>query len=106
MFKILWIDPCHYFSSPVLSWGAMLKTTDVELEKISDIDKHLYIEKGSRGGISYISKRYSKANNKYLNDYGPKKASTFITYHDMNNLYGLAMSEYLPYGGFRWLKKC
>ena len=22
----------------------------------------------------------------------------------MNNLYGWAMSEYLPYGGFKWLK--
>ena len=22
----------------------------------------------------------------------------------MNNLYGLGLSEYLPYGGFKWLK--
>ena len=43
-------------------------------------------------------------NNKYTNDYDPKKPSTFITYLDMNNLYGWAMSEYLPYGGFKWLK--
>ena len=39
-----------------------------------------------------------------MNDYGPKKPSTFITYLDMNNLYGWAMSEYLLYGGFKWLK--
>ena len=58
------LDPCHYFSSPALSWDAMLKMTDAKLEKISDIDKHLFIEKGLRGGISYISKRYTKANNK------------------------------------------
>ena len=57
-----------------------------------------------RGGISYIAKRYAKTNNKYMNDYEPKKPSTFIAYLDMNNLYGWAMSEYLPYGGFKWLK--
>ena len=82
----------------------MLKMTSVKLEKISDIDKYLFIEKGLRGGISYIAKRYAKANNKYMNDYDPKKQSTFISYLDMNNLYGWAMSEYLPYGGFKWLK--
>ena len=82
----------------------MLKMTDVKLEKISDIDKYLFIEKGLRGGISYIAKRYAKANNKYMNDYDPKKQSTFISYLDMNNLYGWAMSEYLPYEGFKWLK--
>ena len=43
------LDPCHYFSSPRLRWDAMLKKTKIELEKISDIDKHLYIEKGTRG---------------------------------------------------------
>ena len=82
----------------------MLKMTAKKLEKISDIDKYLFIEKGLRGGVSYIAKRYAKANNKYTNDYDPKKPSTFITYLDMNNLYGWAMSEYLPYGGFEWLK--
>ena len=102
--KYYGLDPCHYFSSPGLSWDAMLKMTDVELEKISDIDKYLFIQKGSRGGISYIAKRYAKASNKYMNDYDPKKPLIFISYLDMNNLYGWAMSEYLPYGGFKLLK--
>ena len=83
----------------------MLEMTDMELEKILDIDKHLFIEKVLRGGISCIDKRYAKANNKYINDYDPKKPSTFITYLDMNNLYGWRMSEYLPYEGLKWLKK-
>ena len=98
------LDPCHYFSSPGLSWHAMLKMTEIELEKISDIDKYLFIEKGLRGGISYIVKRYAKANNNYINDYDPKKTSTFISHLDMNNLYGWAMSEYLPYEELKWLK--
>ena len=102
--KFYGLDPCHYFSRPGLSWNAMLKMTGIKLEKISDIDKYLFIEKGLSGGISYIAKRYAKANNKYMNDYDPKKPSTFISYLDMNNLYGWAMSEYLSYEGFKWLK--
>ena len=80
----------------------MLKMTGVKLEKILDIDKYLFIEKGLRGGISYIAKRYAKTNNKYMNDYDPKKQSTFISYLDMNNLYRCAMSEYLAFEGFEW----
>ena len=101
--KYYGLDTCHYFSSPGLIWDAILKMTDAKLEKISDISKYLFIEKGSRAGV-YIAKRYAKANNKYMNDYDPKKQSTFISYLDMNNLYGWAMSEYLPYERFKWLK--
>ena len=54
------LDVCHYFSSPGLSWDAMLKMSGIKLEKVSNIDVHLFLEKGMRGGISYISKRYSK----------------------------------------------
>ena len=67
------LDPCDYFSSPGPSWDAVLKMTGVKLEKISDIDKYLFIEKGLRGGISYTAKRYAKATNKFMNDYDPKK---------------------------------
>ena len=98
------LDPCHYFSAPGLSFDAMLKMTSVKLEKISDIDIYLFIEKGLRGGISYIAKRYAKANNKYMCDYDSNKQSTFIIYLDKNNLFGWSMSKYLPYGEFEWLK--
>ena len=64
----------------------------------------MFIEKGSRGGVSCIAKRYVKANDKYMCDYDWNKQSTFIAYLDKNNLYGWAMSEYLPYGEFEWLK--
>ena len=102
--KLYRLDPCHYFSSPGLSWDAMLKMTSVKLEKISDIGKYLFIEKGLRGGISYIAKRYAKANNKYMKNYDPTKPSIYIPYLGMNNLYGCEMNDYLPYGGFKWLK--
>ena len=77
------LDPCHYFSSPGLAWDAMLKMAGIKLEK------------GMRGGVSYISKRY-----------GISDENTNIMYWDMNNLFGTVMSfDYLPYGGFRWLSK-
>ena len=98
------LDPYHCFSAPGLSWDAILKMTEVELEKNSDPDTHLFIEKGMRGGISYVSKRYSKANNKYCPYYDKEKPKSFIIYLDMNNLYGHVMSQYLPYGGFKWIK--
>ena len=71
----------------------MLKMTGVKLEKISDIDQYLFIEKGTRGGVSYIAKRYAEANNKYMCDYELNKQSTFITYLDKNKLYGCTMSD-------------
>ena len=72
--KFYGLDPCHYFSSPVLSWDAMLKMTEIELEKISDIDKYVFTQKGLRGGISYIAKRYAEANNKYMKVYDSKES--------------------------------
>ena len=67
-------------------------------------DKYLFIEKGLRRGISYIAKTYSKANNEYCPDYHKNKPSTFISYLQMNNLYGCAMNEHLSYCGFEWLE--
>ena len=99
------LDPCHYFSSPGLSWDAMLNMTRIKLELISDIDMHLFIEKGMRSGISYIAKRHSKANNKYMKCYDSSKEYIYITYLNANNLYGWAMSQYLPNGRFKWLNQ-
>ena len=104
------LDPCHYFSSPGLSWDVMVKMTGIELELISDIDIHLFIEKGMRGGISYIAKRHSKANKKYMKEYdgskcNPIEESVYITYLYEYNLYSWAMAQYLPYGGFKWLSE-
>ena len=65
---------------------------------------YLSIEKRLRGGISYIAKRDSEPNNKYMKNYDPTKPSKFITYLDFGNLYGWAMSGYFPYDRFKWLK--
>ena len=83
------LDPCRYFSRPRLSWDAMHKMTGIELQLI---DMHLFLKKGMKGGISYIAKRFSKTNNKYMQSYDANKPSRFITYLDANNFYGSAMS--------------
>ena len=97
------LDPAHYFTAPGLSWDAMLKMTSVKLDLISDVDMHLFVEKGMRGGVSYIANRYGKANNKYMKDFDETAPEKHIMYLDANNLYGWAMSQALPTGGFRWL---
>ena len=89
--------------SPGLSWDAILKMTNIKLELITDVDMFQFIEKGMRGGVSYIANRYGKANNKYMNEYNEKVPSKYIMYLDANNLYGWATSQYLPTGNFSWM---
>jgi hypothetical protein len=99
------LDPCHYVSSPGLAWDSCLKMTKIQLELFTDVNMHLFIEKGSRGGVSIITHRKGVANNKYMKNYDENKPSKFISYLDANNLYGWAMSQSMPYGGFKWLTK-
>ena len=97
------LDPCHYFTSLGLSWDAMLKMTNIKLELMTDIEMFQFIEKGMRGGVSYIANRYGNANNKYMKEFDEKAPSKYIMYLDANNLYGWAMSQYLPTGHFKWM---
>ena len=99
------LDPAHYFTSPGLTWDACLKMTDAKLKLLTDIDMLLMIEKGIRGGVSMISNRYGKANNKYMGkSFIDTMLSKYIIYLDANNLYGWAMSKPLPTHGFKWMK--
>ena len=79
--------------------------TGIEVKLFSDTDMYLFIERGIRGAISFISKRYSKANNKHMKCCNGGKESNFIMYMIELNLYGWAMSQYLPYEGFNQLKQ-
>ena len=63
------LDPAHYYTSPGLSWDALLKKSKIELELPTDYDRHLFIETGMRGGISMVSKRFARANNSEVEGY-------------------------------------
>lgn len=99
------LDPAHYFSAPGLSWDAMLKYTKVEIDLLTDVDMLMFVERGIRGGISQCSKRYVKANNKYMTDYDPGSASKYLMYLDANNLYGYSMMQHLPLKDFEWCQE-
>ena len=100
------LDPAWYYTAPGLAWDAALKKTKVSLQLLNNLDMLLMFEKGIRGGISTVSNRYAKANNPYLGkDYNPKEPIMYITYLDANNLYGWAMSQPLPTGGFQWMSE-
>ena len=96
------LDPAHYYTAPGLSWDALLKKTGVELEMLTDLDMHLFIERGMRGGITMVGKRHAKANNPQVEGYNPAEPTNYINYLDANNLYGWAMSLPLPKSGFHW----
>ena len=100
----LGLDPAYYVSAPQLSWDCMMKMTGCQLTLLSDPAMFTVINTNLRGGICMISKRYAKANNRYMGDaYDPTEPESYILYVDANNLYGMAMSEPLPYDEFKWM---
>lgn len=98
------LDPAWYYTMPGYTWDCMLKFTGCRLETFQDVDMLLFCERGVRGGISQCCKRFSQANNKYMKKkYNINEPSKYLLYVDVNNLYGWAMCQSLPYGGFRWV---
>lgn len=102
-FSAYGLDPFHSYTAPGLAWQAMMKETKCKLELLTDIDMLLMIESGVRGGLTQSVTRNVKANHKYLKDYNPNQESIYLGYFDANNLYGWAMSNPLPDGGFEWV---
>ncbi|XP_071055501.1 uncharacterized protein [Onthophagus taurus] len=103
--KTYGLDPAHYYTAPGLSWDAMLKFTKIKLELLTDIDQVHFVKKGIRGGISQCSLRHAKANNKYMETYDANSPSKFLMYWDANNLYGWAMSQFIPVSDFKWMSE-
>ena len=98
------LDPAWYYTAPGLAWDAALKVIKVKLELLADPDMLLMIEKGIRGGVSMISTCYGKANNPYTSEaYDSNQPTKYISYLDVNNLYGWATCKPLPTYGLEWM---
>ena len=98
------LDPVHFYTSSGLAWKDRLKCTGIKLELLTDSDMLLMFEQGIRGGITQAVRKYASANNKYMGDrFDPKSESSYLQYLDVNNLYGWALSQPLPTGGFKWV---
>ena len=81
------ISPLYFVSATGYTWECGLKYTNIKLQTLQDKDMILLLENGIRGGISGVmGDRYVKSDKN-------KK----ILYGDVTNLYGFAMSQWLPY---------
>jgi hypothetical protein len=96
------LDPAYYYTVPNYAFDAMLLKTGIVLEQLYDLEMYEMIESGLRGGMCQVSKKYVKANNKYMERFNDSMVSSYINYLDANNLYGKAMVEKLPTGEFKW----
>ncbi|XP_020294835.1 uncharacterized protein LOC109860268 [Pseudomyrmex gracilis] len=96
------LDP--YYTLLGYTWDAILKYTCVTFELLINIDMVMFVERGVRGGLSQCSNRYARANNRYVRSHDPSEPSSYLMYYDVNNLYGWAMCQPLPYGNFAWVE--
>ena len=87
------LDPVKYLTAPALSYDAMLKFTNVHFDLITEIDMYNFFEKGIRGGMTNVVRRYARV----------EDTREHIVYYDCNNLYGYAMIQPLPMKDFAWL---
>ena len=62
------------------------------------------VEKRTRRGICHCIYWYAKANKKYMKDYDKNKKTLYIQYWNINNLYGLVMSQKLSVNNFAWIE--
>ena len=97
------LDPAHFMTAPGLSFAACLRMTKVKLELLTDPDMYMFIDMPLVGGFSAVTHPYAKANHPQCTDYNRLHPLMWILYIDANNLYGYAMRQYLPTGGFEWV---
>ncbi|OXA37790.1 hypothetical protein Fcan01_27432 [Folsomia candida] len=106
--EILWdsynLDLAHYFSLPMIAYDACCKMGKAKLDYV-DVTMHCWFETALRGGVCGVGGiRAAEANNKYMGEkYDETKTSSYISFLDINNLYGSAMCSALPEKDYKWL---
>ena len=99
------LEAARFLTAPSLAWAAAIKLSNTRLEIPTDIKMHDMIDQGLRGGISLVRHPISTANHPELEElYDPKKPQVFLSYTDINNLYGSVMMEALPTNNFCFVK--
>jgi hypothetical protein len=89
------LDPANYISAPGLAWDSMRLKTNIKLELMNYTKVLDIMERTKRVGLCFVgSKRYVKANNKYMENFDCNEESIYL---DANNLYGWSMVQSLPY---------
>ena len=89
-------------NAPASIWHVMFNVTKMELELTPGPGMYIFFEKDTRGGVSYISNRYSKASKKYFKSYDPKQESKYIIHLHGSNLCGQAMPKVFQTSGFKY----
>jgi hypothetical protein len=104
LYSIYELEMSHYYSLPGYAWDAMLKSTDIKLQLLTDSVMYMFFEQNIRAGLSYIGDRYFECNNETLGDrFDPNKPVKHLLLVDFNALYSFCLSQPLPFGCFQWL---
>ena len=94
------LEPVHFVSLPGLSFKSAFKMTGETIHLLQDPYIYSLFERGIRGGLTFVNTHYAKEELVRIND---KDCKRILMYIDQNNLYGAAMSEYLPHSNFKLL---
>ena len=99
------LDPSHYYTLPGLTLDSAFKMTRTRVDLVQEQEQYEFIEKGIRGGCTFVNKHYLHCNAPDIDpfSYNPNLPRHEMLYVDANNLYGHALSAKLPYAEFSWL---
>ena len=86
------LDPANFFSIPALSWCAALRSMPHALDLLDELEMYEFFEGGLRGGMTFVNQHLAQ-----------KTEDRQLLYIDVNNLYGWALSQNLPYRNFEWV---